>query len=149
MLTKKKTLSVGMILATGYYYGLNSPSIAESFSYTKVTSLIPLRPAISDPQICLNFEATFSQPLQKEPSALLDVERMNSIEGVKSFQLKVTRRSPKSYDLSVVETDSSKCSLLRSGGDNMAISIEGARGMDGLPILPDQRNIRVGKIFGQ
>ena len=116
----------------------------SGFSESKLTSLKALK---GNANSCVNFEAHFSHPLKEKPTALLDIEKSNLIEGVISLILRVTSLGPKSYRFSLDSENLGNCGLLKTSGNQISITVQNAKGADGLPILPDQREFQPFKLL--
>lgn len=85
-------------------------SIASGgFGESKLTHVSPVKKKSGE---CVSFEATFSEPLEKKPSAVLDIERY-FINMVNAAALEVTKdptdKTGKKYRMALTATTSEGC----------------------------------------
>lgn len=133
----KAGLLTGTIVALGIMLTAPLAQADEAPGYSEA-KLVKLSQA-KNAQACMAFEATFSQPLKEKPTALLDVEQNNLIDGVISFILKVTQLGSNRYSLSMKTADQKSCAQLRRAHDSMTVLVEGGVGQDNRALLPDQQ----------
>ena len=120
---------------------------SSGYSSSRLTSLKPNKPANEE---CVNFEATFSEPLKENPSVTLDIEKQHLIDGVISFLLKVTPFGPKKYRFSLMEnSQDKKCAIVKQPPGDFSVTVEGSKGSDGRPLLPDQKSFNYKTISNQ
>jgi hypothetical protein len=112
------------------------------FSQTRLLSVRAAKPAANGSKTCLRYEASFSSPLQEKPKAILDLERLNLIQGVISFILNVTPVGDHRYSLAMETDDPARCEEIRKSHEKIQITVDGAVGADGHVILPDQATFR-------
>jgi len=93
-------------------------------------------------ETCATFEATFSKPLKKEPSVILDIENLHGINGVLSKFLDVIRIGPKKFRFLMQADAEIDCNKLLKTRENITVTIDSAVGEDNLPVIPDQRVFR-------
>lgn len=83
---------------------------------------------------CLSFEASFSEPLDKSPSAMLDIEQ-HFVNLFNKF-LEVTKISDKKYRLSLLASTDLGCPEIESGSQLTITTYNGSEKQDARQTLP-------------
>jgi hypothetical protein len=78
----------------------------DGFGDSKLTSVVPSKVNKSK-QECLSFEASFSKPLDKQPSAILDIERY--FTNIWNSVLEVTKISNSKYRMTLKASTEQGC----------------------------------------
>jgi len=108
----KKTLHIALLMSL--VIGVNTPAKADGivgsgFGNSKLTQVTPVKKKAGE---CVSFEATFSEPLNHKPSAVLDIERFftNLLDAAILEVTKVTGDSTgKKYRMALTATTSEGC----------------------------------------
>jgi hypothetical protein len=124
---------------------LGAMAQAEDAMFSQ-TRLISLKPVKASKQACAELEATFSAPLQSKPRAMLDSDDSSLIERMVSLFLQVTG-GPTRYRFSINAADATSCSALKRSNERFSVTIDGATGNDGKPLLPQEETIRTRSLF--
>ncbi len=131
----KKTIHIAIIASL--IIGATSPVIASDaiagggFGDSRLTQVSPVKKKMGE---CVSFEATFSEPLDKNPSAMLDVER-HFINLLNSF-LEVTKISDKKYRMALTATTSEGCPKIEDESRLTISTYSGREQGDERQILP-------------
>ncbi len=141
--TTKRRLLLAALLLPMSFVGI-MPAYARQdgagFSHAQLKRVVPTQ----SHDACASFDAEFSAPLQGNPKATIDVDNADRIKGIISRALEVIQVTPKKYRLEM-KADPATCSQILEKGRGVSVTVEDAKGSDGLPLLPDQRTFKVGR----
>jgi hypothetical protein len=131
------------VAVAGLILGTTAQTEDAMFSQTRLLSLKAVKPAH---QACAELEATFSAPLKSAPRAMLESDDSSLIERMVSLFLQVTG-GPTHYRFSINAADAKSCSTLKRTINRISVTIDGATGADGKPLLPQEETIQTRSLF--
>jgi hypothetical protein len=134
---KKKPIYTA-IFAVVMFGGLTSSNAhstdaidAGGFGNAKLTSMKPVKKADKE---CLSFEASFSQSLDKSPTAMLDIER--HFTNLLNAFLEVTKISDKKYRLALTASTDQGCPTVEDESRLTISTYSGSESKDDRQVLP-------------
>ncbi len=129
--------SMILFVATLPFYAWAGEQAPDGFSDVEVKQ-------ISESRLhkgCLDLEAEFSGPLSQTPTAVLDAEQADGLEGVITQIMNVFSIGPTRYHLSIQDPEA--CKALRNSQKPVSITVEDGKALDGTHLFPYEKKIRL------